>query len=228
VFTKSWIPSALKQTYLISTPENRKSDQVLVVEQRACVYFRQPKDIAMKSFILSIALLLTSTPLVAQACEQDGKDAPLALHKAWIMDGWERKQGDPEFIFAKKMDRYYDLKNTMGVYYDNFAPGATQLFRNAAKYGANWQELQNAARSVRHALTGGDDVIISKDIASTTLGFVGQIDRLDGKVIAFDGRSQLAWVCTDGSWKIKHELNYASVVKPEDIALYYSVKGTAQ
>jgi ketosteroid isomerase-like protein len=182
----------------------------------------------MKRYIFSMGLLLATNPIAAQACELNGKDAPLALHKAWIMEGWERKQGDPKFVFTKKMNRYYDLKDISGIYYDNFAPGATQLFRNAAQYGENWQELQNAARSVRHALTGGDDVIVSKDVASTTLGFVGRIDRLDGKVIAFNGRSQLGWFCTDGSWKIHHELNFASVVNPEEIAHYYPPKDAVQ
>ncbi|TIT66449.1 MAG: hypothetical protein E5W60_13690, partial [Mesorhizobium sp.] len=56
---------------------------------------------------------------------------------------------------------------------------------------------------------------------STTIGFVGQISRLDGEVVAFDGRSQLGWVCIDGAWKIRQELNYARVVKPQDIAHFY-------
>jgi hypothetical protein len=62
-------------------------------------------------------------------------------------------EADPDFIFAQKMTRYYDLKDTKGVFYDNFAPGKTQLFRDSATYGANWEALQNASRSVRHALT---------------------------------------------------------------------------
>ncbi|MBB5535774.1 ketosteroid isomerase-like protein [Rhizobium giardinii] len=66
-------------------------------------------------------------------------------------------------------------------------------------------------------MTGGHDAIVSDTVASTTLGFVGRIDRLDGKVIAFDGRSQLGWECTAGTWKIRHELNYAWVVEPETI-----------
>ncbi len=59
---------------------------------------------------------------------------------------------------------------------------------------------------------------MGSDVASTTLGFVGRIDRLDGQVIAFDGRSQLGWACVEGAWKIKHELNYAWIVEPEAIA----------
>ena len=55
-------------------------------------------------------------------------------------------------------------------------------------------------------------------MASTTLGFVGRIDRKDGKVIDFDGRSVLCWACTANGWKIRHELNYAWPVEPDAIA----------
>lgn len=134
------------------------------------------------------------------------------------MEGWEREPGDPDFVFAQKMARYYDIETPEGIFFDNFAPGDTQLFDDASIYGANWEGLQNAARSVLHGLTGGEDAIIGDGVASTTLGFVGQIDRLDGEVIAFDGRSQLGWVCTEGAWKIRQELNYAEIVDPEEIA----------
>lgn len=161
-----------------------------------------------------------AAPAAAQdaACPQSGADSPLQLHKDWIMMGWQRNEGDPKFVFSQKLNRYYDLKNTNGVFYDNFAPGSSQLFRDSARYGVNWEDLQNAARSVHHGLTGANDVIISDKVASTTLGFVGRIDRLDGKVIAFDGRSQLGWTCVDGTWKIHHELNYAWIVEPDTIA----------
>jgi hypothetical protein len=131
-------------------------------------------------------------------------------------------------VFSQKLSRFYDLENTNGVFYDNFAPGDTQLFRDSARYGANWEALQNAARSVRHGLTGGHDAIVSDTVASTTLGFVGRIDRLDGKVIAFDGRSQLGWECTGGKWKIRHELNYAWVVEPESSQKFLGKTRTAQ
>lgn len=185
-------------------------------------------DKLMKTIILPIVLTLAAAPVAAQTCPQQGDNAPMALHEAWIMEGWERNEGDPQFVFAEKMKRYYDLENPEGVFYDNFAPGETQLFDNAAVYGANWEDLQNGVRSVLHALTGGNDHLVSGSVASTTLGFVGRIDRLDGDVIAFDGRSQLGWTCTEGAWKIRHELNYAWVVEPEEIAPYYQQTGTTE
>lgn len=172
----------------------------------------------MKTLLLAASILVLATPAIAQTCPKSGENAPLSLHRSWIMTGWQRNEGDPPFVFAEKMKRYYDLDAPSGVFYDNFAPGPKQLFNDAAVYGANWEELQNGARSVVHALTDGDNQIASDSIASTTIGFVGQINRVNGEVIAFDARSQLGWVCTRGEWKIRQEMNYAWVVKPQDIA----------
>ncbi|MDK2122747.1 hypothetical protein [Parachitinimonas caeni] len=174
----------------------------------------------MKTLLLAACLLPVSATVWAKPCPQTGNEAPLALHKSWILQGWERKPGDPPFVFAQKMRRYYDLASPQGVFYDNFAPGQTQLFHNAGLYGANWEALQNNARSIAHALTGGHDQIAGSKVASTTLGFVGKLHRQDDEIIAFDGRSQLGWVCQKGHWKIRHEMNYAWLVKPEAIASY--------
>jgi hypothetical protein len=182
----------------------------------------------MKTLMVTAALAMTATSLAAQTCPATGPEAPGALHAEWMMEGWERREGDPDFVFSTKMARYYDLEDTAGVFYDNFAPGATQLFQDAAVYGANWEGLQNAARSLRHGLTGLNEELVGTDVASTTLGFVGRIDRLDGQVIAFDGRSQLGWACVAGAWKIKHELNYAWIVEPEAIAATLGKRGTDQ
>lgn len=182
----------------------------------------------MKTLLLAASLIALAGPAAAATCPADGDASPLALHKSWILEGWERREGDPAFVFAEKMKRYYDLTAPRGVFYDNFAPGPSQLFDNSAVYGANWQDLQNKARSVRHALTEGHDQIVSDKVASTTIGFVGTLTRLDGGVLAFNGRSQLGWACTDDGWKIRQELNYAWPVKPEEIAPYYQRTGNAK
>lgn len=172
-------------------------------------------------YTLAAAAILTSgATAFAQEqvhCPKDGAGSPLVLHEEWIMDGWERREGDPEFDFVSRMGKYYDLENPQGTYWDNFAPGDTQLFDDASVYGANWEDLQNGARSVQHGITNGNDAIVSEDVTSTTLGFVGRLERLTGEVLAFDARSQLGWACVDGEWKIKHEMNYAWVVEPESI-----------
>jgi|TARA_A100001391_G_C5082334_1_gene280230 hypothetical protein len=173
----------------------------------------------MNTIKLAVALAATAlaTPAIAQSCPEDGPNAPLALHEEWIMQGWERLEGDPDFVFAEKMGKYYDLADPSGVFWDNFAPGDTQLFTDAMVYGTNWEGLQNASRSILHGMTDGHAVLLSEDAASTAVGFVGRIERLSGEILAFDARSQLGWGCVDGTWKIKQELNYAWLVEPESI-----------
>jgi hypothetical protein len=173
-----------------------------------------------KITIAAIAIAGFAAPALSQeaeVCPQDGPSAPLALHEEWIMEGWERREGDPAFVFVEKMGKYYDLEDPSGIYWDNFAPGDTQLFTDASVYGANWEGLQNEARSILHGMTDGHHAVVGDETASTAVGFVGQIERLDGEVLAFDARSQLGWVCVDGAWKIKHEVNYAWNVEPEAI-----------
>lgn len=174
---------------------------------------------------VTATLMLFAFPALAQDCPQEGAAAPLALHQDWFMEGWERREGDPDFVFHEKMARWYDLQNPEGVYFDNFAPGDTQLFHDGTVYGANWEGLQNAARSLLHGLTDDGDALVSDDVATTTQGFVGLIDRLDGGIIAFDARSQLGWACVGGAWKIRHELNYAWIVEPETIAAFIGDEG---
>jgi len=169
-------------------------------------------------FVFAAIAGLLATQASATECPATGPDGPLALHKAWLMQGWERHETDPAFHFVDKMQRYYDLNDRTGVFFDNFAPGPSQLFHDSVRYGTNWEDLQNAARTVRHGLTDKGDALIDRSVASTTLGFVGRIDRKDGQVVAFDGRSQLGWKCTHGHWKIHHELNFATIVAPEAVA----------
>lgn len=170
--------------------------------------------------IAAFAAGASATPVLAQAdaaCPQEGPDAPLALHEEWIMQGWERHEGDPAFVFSKEMSKFYDLENPQGVFWDNFAPGDTQLFTDASVYGANWEGHVNASRSIRHGMTDANHAAVGRDTASSAIGFVGRIEALKGKVVAFDARSQLGWSCVEGTWKIKHELNYAWIVEPETI-----------
>lgn len=171
--------------------------------------------------LLLSTLMLASLVKAEESCAQTGPNAPLALHQHWIMEGWEKRQGDPEFVFTRKMGRYYDLEQPSGIFYDNFAPGETQLFDNALVYGQNWEGLQAQATSVIHALTEGHSQLLAGDVASTTLGFVGTIDPNLDSQLPFKGRSQLGWECDLGEWKIRQELNYAWVVEAADIAHYY-------
>jgi hypothetical protein len=67
-------------------------------------------------------------------------------------------------------------------------------------------------------MTDSHNAVVGDKAASSAVGFVRRLERLDGSVVAFDARSQLGWTCLDGAWKIKHEVNYAWEVEPETIA----------
>ena len=97
------------------------------------------------------------------------------------MEGWERRDGYPAFVFADKMGKFYDLENPAGIFWDNFAPGDTQLFTDARVYGENWESLQNDARSVLHGMTDGHNAVVGDKVASSAVGFVGRLERLDGR-----------------------------------------------
>ena len=72
-------------------------------------------------------LAIAPVGALAAICDQTGPNSPLETHKHWIMEGWEKRVGDPEFEFVKKMARYYDLEDPAGGFFDNFAPG--QVFQ---------------------------------------------------------------------------------------------------
>lgn len=81
----------------------------------------------------------------AQSCPADGQNGPSILHETWILDGWERAPGDPAFVFAEKLARYYDLEGP-GVFYDDLAPDG-KTARRAIDYGAMWKgHLTTCAR----------------------------------------------------------------------------------
>lgn len=175
------------------------------------------------AWAVMLAGLTGAIPAVAQdgACPQAGPNAPLALHKAWVLEGWERRAGDPPFDFVKEMDRYYDLVDTKGVFYDNLSPNGAPTFTSSIAYGRNWEATVNSSRTILHALTDHNEQLVGDRTASTTLGFVGDIKRLSGERITFDARSQLGWACAAKGWVIRHEMNYAWTVKPEAIAPYF-------
>jgi hypothetical protein len=155
----------------------------------------------------------------AQSCPADGQNGPVMLHETWILDGWERAPGDPAFVFAEKLARYYDLEGP-GVFYDDLAPDG-KTARRAIDYGALWEGPFNNMRSAHHAISDGPDAIIGNSVASTTLEFVARLEARDGAVTAIRDRSQLGWQCDGNRWVIRHEHNSARVVTEAEIAPYF-------
>ncbi|NUB44995.1 hypothetical protein GEU84_011405 [Fertoebacter nigrum] len=168
----------------------------------------------------SLVFLALATALPASAqqmCPDEGANSPSALHETWILEGWEKRRGDPTFVFAEKLGRYYEL-DSPGVYYDDLAPGQATM-RTPAEYGAMWEGPFNAMLSALHGISDPVQAIVGDRVASTTLEFVAQLEAPDGTLTAIFDRSQLGWECaTDGRWVIRHEHNSAREATVEDIA----------
>jgi ketosteroid isomerase-like protein len=130
---------------------------------------------------------------------------PGELHRQWILEGWERREGDGRFVFADKLGRFYSKGNDLHLY-DDYDP-QHRVARTAAEYAAFWEGPFNSLKSARHAVTDGPDVLIDGGLAATTLEFVARLERPDGKVNSVRARSALVWRCEEGSWRIVREQN---------------------
>lgn len=175
----------------------------------------------LETFSFSAFCMLAAGAAFAQepaqaTCATDGPNGPADLHRSWILEGWERAPGDPAFVFADKLGRYYDLDG-QGVFYDDLAPNF-QTARRAIDYGAMWEGPFNNMRSAVHSISDGPDVIVGERIASSTLEFVARLEANDGTVTAIIDRSQLGWECTGERWVIRHEHNSARTVTKAEIA----------
>lgn len=157
-------------------------------------------------------------PTLAQpVCPSEGPDSPAELHRTWILEGWDRTEGDPEFVFAEKLAKYYEL-DASGVYYDDLAPGQKTVYTPAA-YGGMWEGPFNSMRSAKHGISDEVDAIVGDRVASTTLEFVARLEGRDGNISAIFDRSQLGWECLDeGRWVIRHEHNSSREATVEEIA----------
>lgn len=154
-----------------------------------------------------------------KACPKDGVNSPAELHRAWIMEGWEKKPGDKKrFAFDKKLGRFYDL-DAPGVFYDDFAPDFETAY-TPAQYGQFWEGPFNAMRSALHGLHDEPQAIVGDRVASSTLGFVGRLEARNGEITAIKSRSQLGWECSDGRWVIRHEHNSSQIVPEDEIKAY--------
>jgi ketosteroid isomerase-like protein len=174
------------------------------------------KQTSLLAIAIAIAMVGPLPVHAQQTCPTKGADAPPQLHETWILDGWEKRVGDDEFVFAKKLGRYYDLQ-APGVYFDDLAPGQATM-RTPASYGAMWEGPFNAMRSAQHGISDPVQAIIGDRVASTTLEFVAQLEAADGTVSAIFDRSQLGWEChADGRWVIRHESNSSRPAQVEEI-----------
>ena len=55
----------------------------------------------------------------AITCPVAGEQAAGALHRRWILEGWERAPGDGRCSFREKLGRFYDWESPDVVLYDD-------------------------------------------------------------------------------------------------------------
>ncbi len=154
----------------------------------------------------------------AGACPASGDASVTALHREWILVGWERAPSDGRFRFREKLGRYYDWSGADVILYDDFDP-RRRVVRSPAAYGAVWEPGFNAMRSARHRVLDGPHVLQSDGLAASTLVFGARLETNDGKVTFIRTFTSLVWRCTAEGWRIVREHNSSTVLP--------TVQGTA-
>lgn len=144
----------------------------------------------------------------------DDRATVAALHREWILVGWEHKASDRPFSFRRKLGRYYDWSANDVLLYDDFDP-QHRIVRSAAEYGAIWDPSFAALRTAHHRVTMEPVVLVSNDLATSTLQFTARLERKDGKVTGIRTLSSLVWRKIGTDWKIVREHN-STVVVPTD------------
>ena len=126
-------------------------------------------------------------------CPLFGERSAGALHRRWILEGWERAPGDGRFSFREKLGRYYDWENPDVVLYDDFDP-QHRVARSAAAYAAIWEPIFNTVRSARHVVSDEPAVLPSSGgLTASTMEFAALIEGADGKVTPVRTRSDTVW-----------------------------------
>lgn len=158
----------------------------------------------------------------AATCPAAGKQGVGALHRRWIMEGWERAPGDGLFSFREKLGRYYDWERPDIVLYDDFDP-RHRVARSAAAYAAIWEPIFNTVRSARHVVSDAPAVMSGTgDLTATTMEFAALIEGGDGKVTPIRTRSDLVWRCGGEQWRIVREHNSTRVAPLAEVKALFS------
>jgi ketosteroid isomerase-like protein len=181
----------------------------------AALQSRATSDATTRRIEMSIAGALSVIAAVAACPSSPGATSPGELHRQWILEGWERREGDGRFVFADKLGRFYSQESDLHLY-DDYDP-QHRVAQTAAEYGNFWEGPFNNFKSARHAVTDGPDVLIGGELATTTLEFVARLELSDGKVNSIRARSSLVWRCEDGSWRIVREQNSVRDVPPDEV-----------
>jgi hypothetical protein len=177
-----------------------------------------------KSALVSSVCLVSSPAFSAEvrnSCPVMGKDSVAELHRDWLLIGWERDAGDPDFNFRKDLGRYYDFtKNDLSLF-DDFDP-QLQVRTTAEDYGKIWHALVPNFKSVHHKITEQPSPIaVGPGYSHSVMEFVFEVTPKEGEAMYFISRTSILWQCSADGWKIFKEHNSA---RPVDASAYSKAK----
>jgi ketosteroid isomerase-like protein len=170
---------------------------------------------------LALALgLASSMSFAAQVrtdCASSGKEGVAQLHRDWLMIGWERNDGDPDFNFRKDLGKYYDFNSRDLNLFDDFDPELA-VRHSADDYGKVWYRLVPKFKSVHHKITEQPGVVaVGPGYSHSVMEFVFEVTPKQGNKMHLISRSSILWRCTADGWKIFKEHNSA---RPVDATVY--------
>jgi ketosteroid isomerase-like protein len=170
---------------------------------------------------LGIACSSTFAADVRTDCASSGKDSVGQLHRDWLMIGWERDAGDPDFNFRKDLGKYYDFNSQDLNLFDDFDP-ELKVRHTSDDYGKVWYGLVPKFKSVHHKITEQPGVVAAgQGYSHSVMEFVFEVTPKQGDPMYFISRTSLLWRCTADGWKIFKEHNSA---RPTNAAAYQNAK----
>jgi ketosteroid isomerase-like protein len=183
-------------------------------------------EVGMKRLLPVVLLAMSWTHAHAQSraplpaaegqsnCANTGKDGVADLHRDWLMIGWERNDGDPDFNFRTDLGRYYDFTRKDLSLFDDFDP-KLQARNTADSYGSIWYQFVPTFKSVHHKIIEEPSPIaVGPGYSHSILEFVFEVTPKKGDVMYLVSRSSILWRCGPDGWKIYREHNSARPIQP--------------
>ncbi|CAM5370149.1 hypothetical protein SALBM135S_08558 [Streptomyces alboniger] len=136
--------------------------------------------------------------------------------REWVF-GWDRAEGDGQFVFRKTFGHLYDWHGKDTLYYDDFDP-EYRIARSAAEYESIWEPVFNQLRTAEHWIAREPDVVRSGAFASAYVVFIARLTRADGTVIGTRATSALVWRRTGDGWRIMRDHTSSVVLSPQELA----------
>jgi hypothetical protein len=160
-------------------------------------------EVGMKRLLPVVLLAMSWTHAHAQSraplpaaegqsnCANTGKDGVADLHRDWLMIGWERNDGDPDFNFRTDLGRYYDFTRKDLSLFDDFDP-KLQARNTADSYGSIWYQFVPTFKSVHHKIIEEPSPIaVGPGYSHSILEFVFEVTPKKGDVMYLVSRSSI-------------------------------------